>query len=62
MKLHLICQCQEEMDTIRFNAGEKKTLNELKNNTNIKFPIDKVNSIADKIFILVQVCTVFFFI
>lgn len=40
---------------IRFNAGDKQTLNSLKGHANIKFAIEKVSNVADKLFILVQV-------
>ena len=43
------------MGTLRFNAGEKAFLNKLKSDSNIKFPLNKVVTIADKAFMLVQV-------
>ncbi|KAI8973261.1 hypothetical protein BDF20DRAFT_881380 [Mycotypha africana] len=52
--LELLSKSHEELDTVRFNAGEKQFLNTLKNHVNMRFPIDKVSTVADKIFLLVQ--------
>ncbi|KAI8091711.1 P-loop containing nucleoside triphosphate hydrolase protein, partial [Thamnidium elegans] len=52
--LYLLCQAQEETGSVRFNNGEKSFLNTLAKHPNIRFPIERVISIPDKIFILVQ--------
>ncbi|GAA5802642.1 hypothetical protein HPULCUR_008115 [Helicostylum pulchrum] len=52
--LFLLSQAQEETDAVRFNAGEKPFLNTLVKNPNIRFSMERVISIPDKIFILVQ--------
>ncbi|GAA5808710.1 hypothetical protein MFLAVUS_002105 [Mucor flavus] len=54
LQLFLLCQAQEETDSIRFNADEKPFLNTVAKNPNIRFPIERVTSIPDKIFILMQ--------
>lgn len=40
---------------IRFNAGDKQILNSLKGHANIKFAVEKVSNVADKLFLIVQV-------
>ncbi|KAI9496413.1 P-loop containing nucleoside triphosphate hydrolase protein, partial [Zychaea mexicana] len=46
----------EEFETMRFAAGEKPFLNSLQKNANIRFPISgKVATIADKVFLVIQV-------
>ncbi|KAI9364131.1 P-loop containing nucleoside triphosphate hydrolase protein [Pilaira anomala] len=52
--LSLLSESQEEMNMIRFNNGEKPFLNALAHNPDIRFPIDKVSTIPQKIFILIQ--------
>lgn len=52
--LQLVCQSQEELDMIRFNAGDKQILNSLKGHANIKFAVEKVSNVADKLFLIVQ--------
>ncbi|KAG2204812.1 hypothetical protein INT47_004087 [Mucor saturninus] len=52
--LNLISECQQEMNTIRFNSGDRQFLSKLKNNPNIRFPLDKIVNVSDKICLLVQ--------
>ncbi|KAI7899419.1 Sec63 Brl domain-containing protein [Cokeromyces recurvatus] len=52
--LDLLSKCCEEFDMIRFNPGEKQFLNALKNHANIRFPLTKISSTADKVFMLLQ--------
>ncbi|KAI8383054.1 hypothetical protein BD560DRAFT_444155 [Blakeslea trispora] len=52
--LHLICESYEEMDIIRFNTNDRPFLNSLKNHENLRFPLSKVATVTDKIFILIQ--------
>ncbi|KAI8992252.1 P-loop containing nucleoside triphosphate hydrolase protein [Pilobolus umbonatus] len=52
--LQLVGDCHAEMSTIRFNSGEKQFLNSILKNPSIKYPIEKVSSIGDKIMVLIQ--------
>ncbi|KAI8092154.1 Sec63 Brl domain-containing protein [Gilbertella persicaria] len=52
--MDLVCASSEEMDIIRLNAGEKQYLNSVKDNPNIRFPIGKISTVADKISLLIQ--------
>ncbi|CEG75810.1 hypothetical protein RMATCC62417_10795 [Rhizopus microsporus] len=52
--LELVSSCQEEMETIRYNSGEKQFLNTIRNNPNIRYPLGKVTSVADKVFLVLQ--------
>ncbi|RCH79375.1 Sec63, partial [Rhizopus stolonifer] len=52
--LKLVSNCQEEMETIRYNSGEKNFLTSLKNDPNVRYPLDKVSSVSDKVYLLIQ--------
>ncbi|KAI8646499.1 P-loop containing nucleoside triphosphate hydrolase protein [Parasitella parasitica] len=52
--LELISRSHEEMDTIRFNQGDKQFLNSISNHDNIRFPIERIASISDKVFMMIQ--------
>ncbi|KAG0802168.1 hypothetical protein G6F22_000523 [Rhizopus arrhizus] len=52
--LALISSCQEEMDTVRYNSGEKQFLLSLKNNPNIRYPLEKAGSVSDKVYLILQ--------
>ncbi|ORE05888.1 P-loop containing nucleoside triphosphate hydrolase protein [Rhizopus microsporus var. microsporus] len=52
--LELVSSCQEEMETIRYNSGEKQFLNTIRNSPNIRYPLGKVTSVADKVFLVLQ--------
>ncbi|KAF1805298.1 putative DEAD/DEAH box DNA helicase, partial [Mucor lusitanicus] len=52
--LELISKSYEEMETIRFNQGDKQFLNSIKNHDNIRFPLDKITTVADKVLMLIQ--------
>lgn len=52
--LDLISKSHEEMDTFRFNQGDKQFLNSIKNHDNIRFPVDRISNLSDKVFIMIQ--------
>lgn len=52
--LDLISKSYEEMDTFRFNQGDKQFLNSVKNHNNIRFPVERVSNLSDKVFIMIQ--------
>ncbi|CAO3703252.1 unnamed protein product [Rhizopus stolonifer] len=52
--LKLVSNCQEEMETIRYNSGEKNFLTSLKNDPNVRYPLEKVSSVSDKVYLLIQ--------
>jgi hypothetical protein len=43
------------MDTVRYNSGEKQFLLSLKNNPNIRYPLEKAGSVSDKVYLILQV-------
>ncbi|CAO0800764.1 unnamed protein product [Mucor circinelloides] len=52
--LELIGKSHEEMETIRLNQGDKQFLNSIRNHNSIRFPLDKVSNVADKVFMMIQ--------
>ncbi|CEG71440.1 hypothetical protein RMATCC62417_07172 [Rhizopus microsporus] len=52
--LDLVSSCQEEMEAIRYNSGEKQFLNTIRNSPNIRYPLGKVTSVTDKVSLVLQ--------
>ncbi|KAL9557770.1 hypothetical protein MBANPS3_001240 [Mucor bainieri] len=52
--LDLISKSHEEMDTIRLNQGDKQFLNSIRNHDDIRFPLDKISTVADKVLMMIQ--------
>lgn len=52
--LDLISKSTEEMETVRFNQGDRHFLNSLKTHDNVRFPLEKVANVSDKVFLMVQ--------
>ncbi|GAN10881.1 DEAD/DEAH box DNA helicase [Mucor ambiguus] len=52
--LELISKSHEEIETIRLNQGDKQFLNSIRKHDNIRFPLDKIATVADKAFVMIQ--------
>ncbi|KAK4519788.1 Serine/threonine-protein kinase [Mucor velutinosus] len=52
--LELISKSHQEIETIRLNQGDKQFLNSIRTHDSVRFPLDKITSVADKVFMMIQ--------